>query len=130
VSGDPGRRWRWATAAAVLVQVAVLYWPRPPAVGGGVPGLDLLVHVLVFGAVAYAGRRAGFAVVPLVTLLLAHAAASELAQAYLVPERTGDWRDVVADVTGTAAGALAAARGAPGRRGAAGRRGARSRART
>ena len=43
-------------------------------------------------------------VVPLLVVLGAHAVLSELVQAYLLPERTGDWRDVVADVMGVAAG--------------------------
>ncbi len=96
--------WRGVLVGAVLVQVAVLYWPRPPDVGGGVPGLDLVVHLVVFGAVALAGRRAGLPAVPLLVVLGAHAVLSELVQAYLLPERTGDWRDVVADVMGVAAG--------------------------
>jgi len=104
------RTWHRLALVAVLVQLAVLYWPRPPDVGGGVPGLDLLVHLLVFGAVAYAGGRAGLAPGPLVAALLVHAVFSEVVQAYLVPERTGDWRDAVADAVGTLAGVLAAGR--------------------
>jgi hypothetical protein len=109
---DAAGRGRLAVLlAAVVVQLAVLYWPRPPDVGAGVPGLDLVVHLAVFGAVAWAGRRAGLPVVPLVAALVLHAAVSEVVQAYLVPDRTGDWRDAVADVVGTVGGVLVASRG-------------------
>lgn len=99
------RRRRVALVVAVVVQLAVLYWPRTPDVGG-VPGLDLVVHLLVFGAVASTGRRAGVPVVPLLLALVAHAVLSEVVQGYLLAERSGDRRDVVADVVGAAAGLL------------------------
>lgn len=98
------RRWRVVLLGAVLVQLAVLYWPRPPDVGGGVPGFDLVVHLVVFGAVAFAGRRAGLPVVPLLVVLVAHAVLSEVVQEQLLARRTGDWRDAVADVVGVTGG--------------------------
>lgn len=99
-------------AVAVAVHLAVLYWPRPPDVAGGVPHLDLVVHLAVFGAVAWCAVRAGLRPAVVVGVLLAHAVVSELLQAYVVPERTGDWRDVVADAAGTLAGVLLARRAA------------------
>ncbi len=98
------RTWRLVAVASFLVQLAVLYWPRPPDVGGGVPGLDLLVHVVVFAAVALAARRGGLPVLPVALALLAHAVLSEVVQDRLLAERTGSVVDVVADVVGTGVG--------------------------
>lgn len=103
--------WRRLLVGAVVVQLAVLYWPRPPDVGGGVPGLDLLVHLLVFAVVALCAVRAGYPPAAVAAVLLAHAVVSEVAQAYVVPDRAGDWRDALADAVGTVVGTLAARAG-------------------
>ena len=111
------RRERAVLAAVVAVHLLVLYWPR--AVGeGGVPFLDKVVHALAFGAVLWAGRRAGIADRWLVPALLAHAVLSEALQAWLLPGRSGDPADVVADVGGVALAALLPARDRPRRFGA------------
>ncbi len=95
-------------AATVVVQLVVLYWPF--GIGGpGVPGLDKVVHVAVFGAVALAGRVAGVGVWPLVVGLGLHAVVSEVVQGALLDRRGADPLDVVADLVGVALG-LAAAR--------------------
>ncbi len=87
----------------MLVHLVVLY--APSAGGGGqVPGLDKLVHALVFGAVAVTGRRAGLSVPPLAALLLAHAVLSEVLQAALLPGRSGDPLDALADGVGALLG--------------------------
>ncbi|GAB4062980.1 hypothetical protein GCM10028777_04580 [Angustibacter speluncae] len=93
-------------AVAVVAHLVVLYWPRPPDVGGGVPHLDLVVHLVVFGAVALCAVRCGLPLRWVVLALLAHAVVSEVVQDAFVPDRTGDWRDAVADAAGTLAGAL------------------------
>lgn len=96
----PGRaRDRAVLALVVVVHLLVLYWPRAAGTGG-VPQLDKVVHVLVFGAVLWAGRRAGLADRLLVPALVAHAVASEALQAWLLPGRSGDPADVAADVAG------------------------------
>jgi VanZ family protein len=105
--------WRALLPGAVVVHLAVLYWPDPPDTGVAVPGLDLLVHVVVFGAVAVCAVRAGVRPAVVVGVLLAHAVVSELLQAYAVPERTGDWRDALADAVGTLVGVLVARTGRP-----------------
>lgn len=84
----------------------MLYWPGTPS-AGGVPGLDKVVHVLVFAAVALAGRRAGVPVRWLAVLLLGHAAVSEAVQHALLPGRSGDPGDLVADAVGTLGGLVA-----------------------
>jgi VanZ family protein len=95
-----GRRFWVATAAlSVVVHLAVLYWPSV-TVTGPVSWTDKAVHVLVFALPTYlVGRVVGRPV--LVALLFAaHALVSELTQYLLLPGRTGDPWDVVADLAG------------------------------
>lgn len=101
-----GRRARAAFGAAVVVQLAVLYWPR--VVGGpeSVPHLDKAVHALVFAAVALTGVRAGLPVRPLVAVLAIHAGISEVVQGSLLAGRGADPWDCAADLAGTALGAV------------------------
>lgn len=92
-------------AAAVVVQLAVLYWPGPVDAGGAlVPGADKIVHLLVFAAVAVTGRLARVPLPLLAGLLVGHAVVSELVQHHLLARRTGDVWDVLADVAGALAG--------------------------
>lgn len=101
---------------AVAIQLVVLYWPST-GVGTGVPGLDKVVHVAVFGAVAVTAVRAGARPRLVLAVLVAHAAVSEAVQAMLLPGRSGDLLDVVADVAGAVAGVcVAVARRRPARR--------------
>ena len=109
-----GRPGRWALVVAVGVQLAVLYWPRVVDPAPGLP-LDKLVHAVVFGAVTWTGLRAGLPAVPLAAVLLVHAGLSEVLQATVLPGRTGDPWDAVADATGVLA-AWALARSAAGTR--------------
>ena len=94
---------RWLFAAAVVGQLVVLYAPRAPS-SGGVPGLDKVVHVLVFAAVLGLGWWAG-APRPLVLVVsVVQAPVSELLQWTLLPHRSGDLLDLVADLVGCALG--------------------------
>jgi VanZ family protein len=93
------KRDRLLLALAVVVQLVVLYAPRAPSTGP-VPGVDKLVHATVFAAVAWAAVRCGFARPLVAAVLAAHAVLSELVQAGLLPGRSGDPLDVVADVAG------------------------------
>jgi hypothetical protein len=94
--------WRAGLALAVVVQLVVLYNATQPSVGGlaSVPGLDKLVHAAVFASVMAAGRRARLPRVPLLVLTVVQAPVSELVQAGLLPRRSGDPFDVVADLAG------------------------------
>ena len=82
----------------------MLFWPSPAGGGLSVPGLDKLVHALLFLLLAgTAALRLG--ATPLVlTLVLAYAAGSEAVQAVLLAERSGDVWDVLADAVGALAG--------------------------
>ncbi|MGH8825705.1 MAG: VanZ family protein [Jiangellaceae bacterium] len=91
---------------AVLAQLVVLYAPDAPAGPVAVPHLDTVVHVAVFAAVVWSGRRAGLPVWPLVVISVVQAVGSEAVQAALLPGRSGDPGDVVADLAGIALGVL------------------------
>jgi len=99
------RRDRAVLAAVVTAHLLLLYWPDTVG-GGGSAHPDKFAHALAFGAVLWAGRRAGLADRWLVPLLLAHAVLSEALQAWLLPGRSGDPADVVADVAGVVIAAL------------------------
>ncbi len=85
---------------AVLVSLAVLFAPGSD-VPVAPPGVDKLVHALLFALLAACGRWAGIDGRVLGWLLLIYAAGSEVAQALLVPGRSGSVADLLADVIGT-----------------------------
>jgi hypothetical protein len=91
---------------AVGVQLAVLYSPRQPSVGGlsSVDGLDKVVHAGVFALVMVAGRAARLPWPLLGPLTVVQAPVSEIVQATLLPHRSGDPWDVVADLSGCVLG--------------------------
>jgi hypothetical protein len=91
-------------AAVLVVQLVLLYWPRAVQPAGGVPW-DKIVHALIFGLVMYWGVRAGLPLGVWLAVTVAHAGVSEALQHWLLPHRSGDVWDAVAD----AAGALVAA---------------------
>lgn len=91
---------------SVVVHLAAIYWPRVSVVGP-VPWTDKVVHVLLFGVptvlllVARPWRvRPGLVVV----VLALHAPVSELLQHFLLPHRSGDAWDAVADLGGVVLG--------------------------
>ena len=95
--------WRWPVlAVAVAVNLALLYWPRAP--GPGVPELDKVVHLATFASVSWAGLRAGLPARWWLPLLAGHAVLSEVLQHALLPYRSGDPLDAVADIVGVLAG--------------------------
>ena len=96
-------QWLYAFVASVLVQSAILYSPRSPGVPAGFPW-DKVVHLGIFAVVAAIGLRAGVPTGWLVAGLVAQAFASEFIQGWLLPHRSGDVRDVAADLAGVAVG--------------------------
>lgn len=99
-----------AAAATVALQLAVLYWPRPPSVpSGGLP-LDKVAHVVVFALPVVALVAVGASRRWVAAAMVVHAAASELVQHTLLARRSGDPGDVAADLVGVALGVLVARR--------------------
>lgn len=90
---------------SVAVQLVVLYSPE-----GGGPGLfpqaDKVVHLLVFLVPVALAVVAGFRRWVVAALFAAQAVLSEVVQATLLPDRSGDVLDAVADLTGVALGLL------------------------
>lgn len=94
-------------AGAVAANLVLLYWPRAVG-GGGLPHLDKAVHLLAFAAVAWSGLRARVPASWLLPLLVLHAGVSELVQDRLLPGRSGEVADVLADLVGILAGTAVA----------------------
>jgi hypothetical protein len=106
-TGPSHGSWRWLVlAVAVAVNLALLYWPRAPGPGtlDGVPQLDKVVHLATFASVSWAGLRAGLRARWWLPLLAGHAVLSEVLQHALLPHRSGDPFDAVADIVGVLAG--------------------------
>jgi len=87
--------------AAVAANLALLYSPRTVGTGG-VPHLDKVAHAMSFGLVMWSGLRAGLPTRWLAAALAVHAVASEVVQHALLPGRSGDPADVLADLVGVA----------------------------
>ena len=94
---------------ALVASAVLLFAPSGPD-GPGVPGLDKVVHALIFLAVAGTARwRLGPGPV-LLAAVVGYAVLSEVVQGVLLSGRSGDPYDVVADLVGAAAGWLLAGR--------------------
>lgn len=104
----PTRRWAYLPAlAALLLQLSVLYAPS----GGGAapfPNFDKLVHCAVFALPVLFALLARLPLAPVVALAALHAPVSELIQWSLLPNRSGDPWDVIADLIGVTLGAVTA----------------------
>ncbi len=105
---SPSTRWSGPLPRAVLVVVvlahlAALYWPTV-GVQGPVVWTDKVVHVLLFGVPTAVGVLVGLRRRVVVTLMVLHAPVSELVQGYLLPHRSGDVWDAVADLAGVVVG--------------------------
>ncbi len=97
---------RGVLAVTVLVSLAVLFTPGDD-VPSAPPGVDKLVHLLLFTALALAGRWAGVRPRGLAVLLAGYAVVSEVVQALAPLQRSGSAADVLADLFGVALGLLA-----------------------
>ncbi|MGL5860372.1 MAG: VanZ family protein [Phycicoccus sp.] len=106
---------RLGMAAAVVVQLLVLYLPRGVAPPSSLPGADKVVHAAVFLLPVLLALLAGLNARVVVASFAVHAVLSEVVQASLLPARSGDVWDVVADLVGVLCGWLAWTR--VGRRG-------------
>ncbi|MGY1673651.1 VanZ family protein [Geodermatophilus sp. SYSU D00710] len=97
---------RGVLAVTVLVSLAVLFAPGSD-VPSAPPGVDKLVHAVLFLALALAGRWAGIRALPLAVLLVVYGGVSEVVQAVSDLHRSGSVTDWLADVAGAALGLLA-----------------------
>lgn len=94
---------RGVFAVVVLVSLAVLFAPASD-VPTAPAGVDKLVHVGLFAALAVTGRWAGIGTRPLAPLLIGYAAVSEVVQGLAVLDRSVSFLDWVADAVGVLLG--------------------------
>ena len=94
---------RGAFAVAVLVSLAVLFAPASD-VPSSPPGVDKVVHLSLFLALALTGRWAGCRRQVTAVLLLLYAAVSELLQGTDLVGRDAEVLDWVADAAGVLTG--------------------------
>lgn len=102
--------WRIGFVAAVALQLYGVYAPREAGPDVGLPGVDKVAHLFLFGSVAFLGLMARVPARWLLSALVANAIVSELVQYWLLPQRDGDPFDVLADLAGVALGAWIAFR--------------------
>ena len=102
---EHGALARGAFAVAVLVSLAVLFAPASD-VPSAPPGVDKLVHLSLFAALALTGRWAGVRRAVLAALLVLYAAVSELLQSLDLLSRSTSVADWLADVAGALLGLL------------------------
>jgi len=103
---EHGALARGAFSVAVLVSLAVLFTPASD-VPSAPPGVDKLVHLSLFAALAVTGRWAGVRRGVLAGILVLYAAVSELLQSLDVLSRSTSVADWLADVAGALLGLLA-----------------------
>jgi VanZ family protein len=97
--------WRTAFVAAVALQLYGVYAPREAGPHVGIPQVDKLAHMFLFGSVAFLGLKVRVPARWLLGTLVANAIVSELVQYWLLPQRDGDPFDVLSDLAGVALGA-------------------------
>jgi len=92
-----------AFTAVVVLSLVVLFVPRAPA-GPPLPEFDKLVHCGLFLLLAATTRWRFGPRLTLLALVIAYAALSEVVQAALLPMRSGDALDALADTGGALLG--------------------------
>jgi hypothetical protein len=102
----PKLLWRWAFGLALAVQMIVLYVPNAPG-GPEITGLDKVIHVSIFAMPALAALMVGIRARWALGILAVHAPVSELIQHFVLPHRSGDAFDVLADIGGVLLGGCA-----------------------
>lgn len=91
----------------VLIQLCAVYWPSVD-VQGPVSWTDKAGHALLFLVPTVTGLLAGLRPAYLVAALALHAPLSELLQHLVLPHRSGDIWDAVADLAGVVLGVTSA----------------------
>jgi len=95
----------------LLISAVVLLVPRAPTPGPDVPGLDKVVHGLVFAVLALTACRRFGRRTTVAAALVGYAVVTEIVQGLLLADRAGDPFDVMADLVGAACGWLLARHG-------------------
>ncbi|MGW5365448.1 VanZ family protein [Actinopolymorpha pittospori] len=117
VTGAASAAWWVAFLLACAINLFGIYSPRQPGPEATFAYEDKLAHMLIFAAVAWTGRQVRLPTGWLVGILALHAVVSETVQATLLPQRSGDVFDAVADLLGVLLGiGLAQILSARGRR--------------
>lgn len=94
---------RGVFAVVVLVSLAVLFAPASD-VPSAPAGVDKVVHLALFAALAVSGRWAGVGARALGVLLLGYAAVSEVVQGLSALDRSMSLADWIADAVGVLLG--------------------------
>jgi VanZ family protein len=97
--------WRIGFVAACLLHLYGVYSPRQAGPEVGLPLADKVAHLFLFGSVAFLGLKAAVPARWLLVALVSNAVVSELVQYLVLPQRSGDPFDSVADLLGVAVGA-------------------------
>ncbi len=92
-----------AASVAVLVQLVVLYAPSAPGVPL-FPGADKVIHLLLFAVPVLLLLLLGVDPRVVLGVFAVHAGVSELVQGLVLPDRSGDAVDALADLAGVALG--------------------------
>ena len=91
---------RGTFAAVMLVSLGVLFTPASGVPVIDLPGVDKVVHAVLFLCLAVSGRWAGGGRGPLGSVLVVYAAVSEVVQGLAGLGRTASVGDWLADVAG------------------------------
>jgi VanZ family protein len=102
--------WRIGFVAACLLHLYGVYSPSQAGPDVGLPLADKIGHLFLFGSVAFLGLKAAVPARRLLVALVGNALLSELVQHFVLPQRSGDPFDSVADLLGVAVGAWLATR--------------------
>lgn len=96
-----------ASTVAVAIQLMVLYLPGQATPSVALPGIDKLIHATVFAVPVWLLATLTGRVTLIAGIFVGHAIASEIIQSRLIPGRSGDPWDLVADLFGIAAAVVA-----------------------
>jgi VanZ family protein len=102
--------WRIGFVGACLLQLYGVYSPKQAGPDLGLPLADKVAHLFLFGSVAFLGLKVGVRARWLLVALVANAVISELVQHFVLPQRSGDPFDSLADLLGVVVGAWFAAK--------------------
>ncbi|MCL5435722.1 MAG: VanZ family protein [Patescibacteria group bacterium] len=99
-------KWKWIFACVFICSLVLFFAPIPAGPGGSW-GLDKIVHLGIFAALLFSGFIAfRNSRAPLLFALLLYGPLVEVLQRYVFTYRSFDYRDMLFDFSGLAAGYL------------------------